>query len=190
MDRWIPISSKRLHNRRVITPDRTVDRASLFPYFDREGRTQSFLLVDPASSELFLARGAERIRVPWWGAIRIENPLEILSDDNIETLLAFWHYDPWWLLKDPRYEDNEWAAVLPGTNCVNDLPAGVKSLLFSGNLLRVRWVISETKEGYRTDRFRSSPLPEYNRVPRTEARIQRSGWQLAPFWESFRMETS
>ncbi len=190
MDRWILVRSKRLHGRRVITPEQTVERATLLPFFDREGRTQSFLLVDPASSELYLPRAAERIRVPLWGPIRIEDHLEILSDDNIEALLPYWHYDPWWMLKEPRYEDNQWAAILPATNCVGDFAPGVKGLLFSGNLLRVRWVTSKTTDGCRTDRFRSSMLPEYNRVRPRNVRTQRTGWQLAPFWESFQAETS
>ena len=184
MARWILISSKRLHDRRIITPERTVERASLFPFFDREGQVRSFLLVDPTSSELFLAHRAERILVPFWGPIRIKDRLEFLADDNIDNLLPFWHYDPWWLLKEPRYKDNEWATVLPGTNCVNELAPGVQSLLFSGNLLWARWVMSKTEDGYRTDRFRSSMLPEYNQVPPRDARTGRTGWRLAPFWES------
>jgi hypothetical protein len=186
MARWIPISSNRLHDRRVIAWEQRIENATLLPFFDRDGMIQSFLLVDPAISELFLIREPARIVVPIWGPIRFKGRLEFLTEDNIEELSPHWHCDPWWLLQERPYEDNEWTEILKATNCVDELEPAVTSLLYSGNLARVRWVIIKTKEGYQSNGFSSALLPEYNQVPVWNSEVNEPGWRLAPFWEPTR----
>lgn len=142
------------------------------------------LLVDPASSELFLVRAADSLRVPLVGAIRIKDRPELLSEDNIEELSPHWHFDPWWLLRDSRYEDNEWTDILRATNSAGKFQGPISSLLYSGNLQRVRWVVMKTKEGDQAKGFSSSMLPEYNPMSQREVFTSRPGWRLAPFWGS------
>lgn len=184
MARWFYITSKRLHRRRFITPGRPIENGTLFPFFAREGEIRSFLLVDPDSPELFLVREAEAISVPIWGPIRIRSWPELVDEDTIEELAPFWHFDPWWLLREARYEDSKWAGILQRGNAVAEWKDSIKTLLYSGNLQRVRWVTIKSSAGDELKPFSSDRLPEYNEPSALGASAKKPGWQLAPFWES------
>ena len=68
MRRWFPIRARRLHGRRLISHGRTIERATLFPFFDRAGQAEYVLVVDPDSPELHTFRLPDvELSIPLFG---------------------------------------------------------------------------------------------------------------------------
>ena len=32
-----------------------------------------------------------------------------LTEEMVDELHGLWHFDPWWMLNEPRFQDKEWA---------------------------------------------------------------------------------
>jgi hypothetical protein len=184
MPRQIPISAKRFARRKVVMLDGTIPKATLLPFFNAEGKTQAVLLVDPQSTDLKMFWEPSRIAVPWWGAIRVDDYPEEVTEDDLEELARLWHFDMWRLLADKPYADNELTETLKATNSVGQWRAPVKNLWYAGDLSRVRWVTVKGSDSDSIQAFSTEALPETRPLLKTKSASRQSGWELIPFWQA------
>ncbi len=183
----LPVSSSALRRRTLWTPERSVPEATLLPLFDREGMVRRVVFLDERSAGVWCFDPTQTpVRIPLWGPIRVEaspGDLWLLEAGDLAAGGDLWHFDPWWLLADRRYERSEAAEVLKNTNCAGQLPLTTKKLVFRWDLSRVRWVVYTDKGGVKSVRLPGNLL--LARPPRPPARVPpgRWGmWRLDPFW--------
>lgn len=184
MIRWGSVRASRLHERQLACGDTCIRQATLFPFFDRAGSVDHVLVVDADSSELRTIRLDEtRAWIPRWGPIRLNGPLLNLDEDVVDQLAPLWHYDPWWLLKDARFESQAAVPILQLTNCAESFDQPPADLLFSPrltNLCKVRFPVP-SKE-YESHRFTPEMLPTRDPTRSPGVQTRGVGWYLDPMW--------
>lgn len=202
----LPVSSSALRARTLETPERSIPKAALLPLFDREGKVRRVVFLDPNAADVwFFDPAVVRVRIPFWGPIQLDSSpgdLQLLSAGGLAALGEVWHFDPWWMLADPRYTRSEVAAILKTTNCFEQLSRTGKRLLYRWDLGRASWIVSREKGALRLGPFlagsivsrekkgalRLGPLladlpPAGPPCPAAAPTVARSGvWVLDPFW--------
>ena len=171
--------------------DRPLDRASLFPLFDDEGRTRAVMITAEEHGRIMLADWAPGRFVRDWA---LRNRLRLrfadLSDASMwdeERFEDLWHFDPWWVLRDDRYQGHGAVPALQSTNIPGHDPT-VSGLGFDASLGRASYVVRQLKsaESASVRRFKADTLAaaaKHRRAapvrPRGAAAV---GWHLRPFW--------
>ncbi len=188
MTAWLPVSSKGLRRRTLITPEWTLARAGLFPFFNRAGVISRVMVVDAESSQLwFFDPGRAELRIPLFGPIMLQpfpSTLRRLDESQRTDIKCSWHFDPWWVLGDARFVSSGAAQALKATNCLERFPWAVSSLYYRRDLTQVSMILRRKKQGQELVRFPRDVLPEGPTVtipspPRPHTKI---GWKLDPFW--------
>ena len=102
------VSQRSLRSCRLELDDRPIQRAALFPLFDDRGQTRMVMITAEESGRIMLADWAPGVFVRDW---RWRNRLRLrstdLSDASIwddEHFDELWHFDPWWVLGEERYQ--------------------------------------------------------------------------------------
>lgn len=180
----ILIRASRLHQRPLELNSTRIDRATLFPFFSRDGQIDQVMIVDPESSRLLAFRPQDvRLRLPFWGTLRIDGPTTPVDDLTVDPLAPLWHYDPWWLLKDKRYDDQAVIPILKATNCAESFtdqqPSDVLFDLALNRLQKVRF--PAPSESHEHKRFNEEMLPLREEVC-ADKPAPRGGWHLVPIW--------
>lgn len=120
-----PISARALHRRRVVLRDAALDDASLFPFFDDLGRVEATVLVWPGSAQILVLDPRPGLaRCPLWRPIELDAAyadLRDLAPSDDERLRDLDHFDPWWVLAEPRFALHRAIPALKATNCVDRL---------------------------------------------------------------------
>jgi len=98
-------------------------------------------------------------------------------------LVKLWHFDPWWLLRDPKYQNGSFLNELKSTNCVDQFYEKAKTVFFRADLKRLTWVTRKTSNGDAMNRFTSSDLPLRRPSQFHVSRDLETGWMLNPFWQ-------
>jgi hypothetical protein len=171
--------------------DTVLEQASLFPFFDPRGQVQALMLVWPAASDiLILEYRPDLVRLRWWGRIEVRSELAALRNVDGHAATAFaglWHYDPWWVLRAPRFASHSAVPVLKATNCAGRFRTPVLGCHFSRDLSRLEGVTvkSKTISGVGAlersyARFTPELLPR-RREPAPPYPGRRE-WELNPFW--------
>ena len=165
------------------TPERTMAEATLLPLFDREGAVRWVTFLDARSTDIWCFDPAETgVRVPLWGAIRVDSEpgdLRLLRAEDLAARGDLWHFDPWWLLADRRYDRSEAAQGLKATNCAGQLPGATNRLLYRWDLLQVKWVVYREAGGERIGKLPGDCL---SKRPPGPAVGRPCTWRLDPFW--------
>ncbi|MDP7017531.1 MAG: hypothetical protein QGG36_17140 [Pirellulaceae bacterium] len=185
MASWISIGASRLHERRLVSGETRIDKATLFPFFDGGGAVHQVLIVDAGSADLRTFRiGEAGVVIPHWGTLRLGGSVRVADEHDIDRLGRLWHYDPWWLLKDVRFASLPATPILKATNCVDSFEERPQDILFSICLSRLNKVrFSVPASEYKTKRFEASMLPKRSAPPRSEGGSNSdSGWRLDPHW--------
>lgn len=184
----IPVFAGGLRGRRLQAEDGEIDAATLFPMFGRDGTVHHVMVVDEQSSDIrFLDPGQVAARVPMWGAIRLECGLGCLawSEEELPAMVGrLWHFDPWWMLAEPRYPNSRAIDLLKATNCVDKMAWPVRGLAYDRKLRKVTWQVGRKQGRFEIGRFTPDSLPaEHPTLPESEGPPDsRSGWRLDPFW--------
>ena len=183
----LPVSSSALRARTLETPERSIRKAALLPLFDREGKVRRVAFLDPGATDIWSFDPAVvRVRIPLWGPIQLDSSpgeLQLLSAGGLAALGEVWHFDPWWMLADRRYDRSEVAAMLKTTNCFEPLSKTGKRLLYRWNLCRAGWIITKEKGTVRLGPLLADLPPAEPPCPVAAPRVARSGvWVLDPFW--------
>ena len=153
----LPVSSSALRARTLETPERSIPRATLLPLFDRQGKVLRVVFLDADAADVWYFHPAVvRVRIPFWGPIQLDSSpgdLQLLSPGGLAALGEVWHFDPWWMLADRRYDRSEVAAILKTTNCFEQLSRTGNRLLYRWDLGRAGWIVSREKEALRLGPF-------------------------------------
>jgi hypothetical protein len=117
-------------------------RASCFPFFNQNGQILLLLLLkenDPTMYVLPAELGI--VKIIWFKGMQVD-PDQLSGNEftgaHFDQLRELWHYDPWWILKEPQYCDHWAVPQFKATNCVDLMPE-VKMVYYHTDLSRIRW---------------------------------------------------
>ena len=191
MDLWSLlriVSQRSLKSCRLQLEDRPLQRASLFPLFDDEGRTRLVMITAEENSRIMLADWAPGLFVRdwrWRNRLRLRttdlNDASMWDEDRFEDL---WHFDPWWVLGDERYLGHGAVPALRSTNIPGYDPT-MSDIVFDADLGRASYV-ARSSESFSIRRFTAHTLAAL--ATRRRAALDRPrgaaavGWRLRPFF--------
>lgn len=195
MDLWALrrlVSQRSLKSCRLELEDRPLEDASLFPLFDEEGRTRMVMITADENARIMLADWAPGLFVrdwPWRNRLRLRfTDLDDASMWDEDRRQDLWHFDPWWVLGDERYQGHGSVPGLRGTN-IPGYDSTVSDIVFSADLERASYVVKKGS-GHSTKVRRFTPDTLAAIARRRQAAHERprasvvGGWQLRPFWHS------
>ena len=186
------ISQKGLHRKTFQLHDEQAQGASLFPFFDDEGVVRSWMLVLPESSKIALIEPEQAdLVMDWLGRKRMPltwSGLENADESAAESVAHLWHYDPWWVLGEPRFAGHPAVPHLKGTN-LPGATKSIKSIWFSKDLKQVTWYQTSVSGEPAILRFKPKVLKSLARKEpvissRPSSYRRREEWTLRPFWEA------
>jgi hypothetical protein len=194
MDLWplLRLASQRsLKSRRLEFEDRSLEGAALFPMFDDEGRTRLLMITAEEDGRIMLADWAPGLFARDWARRnRLRFRFADLRDASAwdESRFAdLWHFDPWWVLGDQRYQGHGAVPVLRSTN-IPGYDSTVTGLVFDADLGRASYVVRRSGASVGVRRFSSETLAAIAQRRRATHEQPRAavmaGWQLRPFWRS------
>jgi len=182
------VSQRSLKSCRLALEDRPLERASLFPLFDDEGRTRMLMITAEENSRIMLADWAPGLFVrdwPWRNRLRLRftdlNDASMWDEDRFEDL---WHFDPWWVLGDERYQGHGAVPALRSTN-IPGYDQTMSDIVFDADLGRASYVATSS-ESFSIRRFTAYTLAAIGK--RRRAALDRPcgaaavGWRLRPFF--------
>ncbi len=194
MDLWLllrSVSQRSLHSCRLEFEDRSLERASLFPLFDDDGRTRMVMITAEESGRIMLADWAPGLFVrdwAWRNRLRLRfadlRDASMWDEGDFEDL---WHFDPWWVLGDERYHNHGAVPALRSTN-IPGFDTRISNVAFDASLGRASWVVTGSGDAARLRRFSAQTLSVIAQRRRAAPARSRSvaaiGWRLRPFWRS------
>src|SRR5688572_6114713 len=194
MDLWSLrriVSQRSLSACRLELEDRPLERASLFPLFDDEGQTRMVMVTTEEHGRILLAEWAPGLFTRDWAW---RNRLRLRSTDlndasawDRERFEDLWHFDPWWVLGEERYQGHGVVPSLRGTN-IPGFDTSVSEITFEPGLGHAAHVVKRSANSASVRRFTPDTLAAVARRRRaTHERPQASvalGWRLRPFWRS------
>lgn len=192
MDLWgllRHVSQRSLLSCRLELDDRRLERASLFPLFDDEGRTRMVLLTAEENGRIMLADWAPGVfERDWARRNRLRLRFTDLDDASMWERGRFedlWHFDPRWVLGEARYQGHSAVPHLRSTNIPGHDP-GISGVTFDQGLARASYVVRRSGESLSVRRFTADTLAAAARSRRAAHARPRGAvtteWQLKPFW--------
>ena len=180
-----PVRAQRLHRCHLRTRHETIENATLFPFFSRGGQVQHIMVVAADLTELrTFAPAKVSVSIPFWGPIQVAGHLEQLNARLLDELGRLWHFDPWWLLADARFQGEAAVPLLKRTNCVDVFSKRVSGMFYRRCLDRLVWVSERSKDGMTIKVYRPEMLPNREELTASPRAHRPVGWVLSPFWES------
>ena len=167
------VSQRSLLSCRLEFEDRRLDRASLFPLFDDEGRTRMVLITAEENGRILLADWAPGLFVRDWARRkRLRLRFTDLDDAAMwdqERFADLWHFDPRWVLGDERYQGHGAVPHLRRTNIPGYDPT-MSGVAFDPSLGRASYVVKGSGESMGVRRFDAQTLADADRAPSRRAR--------------------
>jgi len=196
MDLWFLLgltSQRSLKSCRLEFEDRPLERASLFPLFDDEGRTRMVMITSEEDARIVVMDWAPGVFVRDRAMRnRVRLRFADLSDASMwdeERFEDLWHFDPWWVLREDRYHGRGAVPILQSTNIPGYDPK-ISGIVFARDLERASYVVTKPNSDQtpRARRFTTSTLAAISRH-RSTARVRSPGtalvgWRLRPSWRS------
>lgn len=182
------VNAKQLHSCPVHCVDERLERATLFPFFDREGSVEQLMLIDLNLRTLRVFpyhTGLVRPHVFQKGLTlrRRLADLPLMQPEDAIRLGELWHFDPWWILGTPPFDKQATTPLLKTTNCVDWLPLSPPSVGFKRDLSRTAWLFEDGSDEGIGRRWSADFLPEHHpEVDRPWQRVSPSRWVLDPIW--------
>jgi hypothetical protein len=183
------VSQRSLMSCRIELEDRPLDRASLFPLFDDEGRTRMVMITAEENGRILLADWAPGLFLRDWAwRNRVRLRFADLSDASMwdeERFEDLWHFDPVWVLGDERYQGHGAVPALRSTN-IPGYDQTVSGMGFDPSLERASYVVKGSGTRWSVRHFTADTLDAVARRRRAAHEGPRSavvgGWRLRPFW--------
>ncbi len=185
---------------------RRLEKASLFPFFDRQGATRLLMLTTQDSGRIALiGHHAGLFTRRRFRPSRLDvdfGALTNATESEHDRLADLWHFDPWWELGEARYAGHPAVPALKATN----IPGHDKTwqtVVFDDTLGIVRRVTLGTTEAD-PDRDEEGSEASQRYTPRLLKRAEAARfeatddgwstthraptgwfkpWRLQPFWE-------
>jgi hypothetical protein len=192
MDLWTLrrlVSQRSLKSCRLEFEDRPLEDASLFPLFDEEGRTRMVMITAEENARIMLADWAPDLfgrNWPWRKCLHLR--FADLADASVwdeEHLHDLWHFDPWWVLGDERYQGHGSVPGLQSTNIPGYDPT-VSDIVFSAGLERASYVVKASGgQSVKVRRFTADTLvamAQRRQATPERPRATVATWRLRPLW--------
>jgi hypothetical protein len=187
----IHLSQKSLLKKPLDFKDGRLEQATVFPMFSSAGRVDFLVVVDHREGLVYRLRWSKGLFTkPWFSSLRVDCTrcrMEEVSLEDAYELTNYWHFDPWWLLKEEPFVEQSITSPLKATNTVGQAPA-VTAVWFARDLSAVRSVVYEPDSStLQIVPLLDGMLPEREplSLPRRSRQPGPSGqWRLVPFWES------
>ena len=157
------LSATSLHNCPARVNGTNMERATFLPVFDTAGRVDFVVFLDPSSSEIQIFEPpGTRVRIASRGVVSIETKgsLHVFGGDHAARAGALWHFDPWWLMKEERYQGFPHKAAVMASNCVGKSKKTIDELYYRRDLNSVFRAATTVRGTRRTIRFKSLQLPD------------------------------
>jgi hypothetical protein len=159
--------------------------------FDVEGRTRTVMITTEENGRILLVDWVPGLFTRGWARRhRLRLRFAELNDASTwdeERFADLWHFDPWWVLGDERYQGHGSVPALRSTN-IPGYDSTVSGIAFDPDLGRASYVVRGSGESARVRRFTPETLAAMASRRRAAAERPRavvmSGWQLRPFWRS------
>jgi hypothetical protein len=191
MDLWSLlriVSQRSLRSCRLEFEDRSVEHASLFPLFDDEGRTRMVMITAEENARIMLADWTAGLFVREWvmrNRVRLRfadlDDASMVDEERFENL---WHFDPWWVLGDERYQGHGAVPALRNTN-IPGYDRTISDIVFDSDLGRPSYVARVSAESFSIGRFTSNTLAGIAKRRRVAIDRRREttavDWRLRPF---------
>lgn len=192
MDLWSLlriVSQRSLMSRRLELEDRPLERASLFPLFDDEGRTRMVMITVEGDGRILLADWTPGLFVRDWAwRNRLRLRFADLTDASTWDEGRFedlWHFDPVWVLGEERYQGHGAVPAMRSTN-IPGYDQTVSGIGFDAGLGRASFVVRQSGESVSVRRFSADTLAAVAARRRAASQRPRAavvgGWRLRPFW--------
>ncbi|HZM61418.1 MAG TPA: hypothetical protein VFB85_16520 [Vicinamibacterales bacterium] len=193
MDLWALrrlVSQRSLKSCRLEFEDRPLEDASLFPLFDEEGRTRMVMITAEENARIMLADWAPGLFVrdwPWRNRLRLRfTDLDDALVWDEERLDDLWHFDPWWVLGEERYQGHGSVPGLRRTN-IPGYDSTVSDLVFSADLERASYVVKKgSGHSVKVRRFTADTLVAMagrrQATPERPRATVAATWRLRPLW--------
>ena len=183
------VSQRSLMSCRLEFEDRPLEGAALFPLFDAEGRTRMVIITAEENARIMLADWAPGLFVRNWtqrNRLRLRfadlNDASMWDEERFEDL---WHFDPWWVLGDERYQGHSAVPTLRSTN-IPGYDSTVSGITFDPDLGRASYALKKSGDSVHVRRFTADTLAAMVRRRRAAHERPRGpvavGWRLRPFW--------
>ena len=186
---WITAES--LHDISLVHVGGELQSASVFPMFDASGRVDAVLVFSSYSANIWYFDPREmRLQYRWFRPMGVAGELQELTEKQLPRISQLWHFDPWWLLKASRYQQNLLSDAIKQTNCVGMFNRQIETVIFRRNLKTALYTQFKSKEnGHQLQKFKSSFQPVRKKVTGSSQSCnsvmpERSRWVLDPFWSS------
>jgi hypothetical protein len=193
MDLWPllrVVSQRSLMSCRLDFEDRPLERASLFPLFDRAGRTRLVMVTAEETGRILMAPWAPGLFArdwAWRNRVRLRfADLTDASGWDAQRLDDLWHFDPVWVLGAERYQGHGAVPALRSTN-LPGYDEAVSGIGFDAGLGRASYVVSGSGDSWRVRRFTADSLAiatQRRVAAREPPRAAAPAWRLRPFWGS------
>jgi len=131
-------------------------------------------------------------RAVWPGIVHTSHNLEHLqrmTQVDFDQAGTLFHFDPWWVLKDSRFQGLKWVNQIKKTNCASTLTPPASKFLYEKDLMRVLNYQSEAT-GFtagsmcHTVEIQDFILPENDGECQTWDENEHAGWHLKKRWFS------
>jgi len=185
---WLPVSSSGLRRRTLVMPDWSIAKATLFPFFSRQGMISRVMVVSADLPQIwFFDPNQAELGIPLLGPIALRpvpSTMRLLDGQQLALVNGLWHFDPRRVLDDPKYAQCDAAQSLKESNCLERFPWPVSGIYYRRDLSRVSLVLRRRKQGADFPRFPANELPERPSSPPQRERKPKAAtaWRLEPFW--------
>lgn len=183
------ISQHALHRCRLQLIDQPLGRASLFPFFDHEGRVRSLMLTAWESSRILVVDWQPDLFVRRWPRRNVLKlrfaDLRDVEASEAELVSELWHFDPWWVLGDNRFATHPAVPALRWTN-IPGYDTSLTRVWFDSRLSRVTHVAEGQGEALEVRRFDNNSLAHMAQARGERPLVMRNpplrgSWRLSPF---------
>ncbi len=182
----VPMLAKYFKNVSFTDQNQQFARATAMPMFDGGGQTHAVLLIESGSGTIwYFDRSLGQVIRKFGRRLLFTGQIRRVDFDSIGALQQLWHYDPWWLLTEERYHDNEFVPALKSTNCVNRFNEKITGVYYRADLDQVSYIRRPcSMYGQQMKKFAPGMLPlrdvNSGLLPRQQP--LESGWRVSPFW--------
>jgi hypothetical protein len=187
------VSQRSLHRRRFQLLDRPLERASLFPFFDASGAVSELMLVSEEGARIQLSRWRPGLFTRGWlRPHRLDlrsSQLQDVTRDDAEERVELLHFDPWWVLSEPRYAGHPAVPALRHTN-IPGYDGEITRMYFDDRLSRVTHLGRGDAEALQLHQLKPDDMAAIARTrgrsprPATSSGLRQAArWRLRPFWE-------
>lgn len=176
------VSAVKIHQCTLKDHSQTWSNVTVFPFFKNTGEVVRHMLVIPEGQQALWIDDIHLLKAGVLGGVVLNGLVSTLPSvgaHNMGAMEEQWHYDPWWLLKEPGYASRSWVPAAKASNCADKFAY----LYYPGNLKKVTYIIPPGGSEETPQKYLPDMLPEVReRIEVTRDGKENGGWKLKESW--------